>query len=356
MAAAFADARTRHGEVEILVNNAGIALSRPFAKLDAATWAAVIGINLTGTYNCTHEAVSAMIAARHGRIVNIASTAGLVGGKYIAAYCAAKHGVIGLTRALATELAANGITVNAVCPGFTETAMLERAVSSIVATTGRSRGGRSGGAPVAQPAGPLRAPRRGRRRGAVAVPARGGCDHRTDHRHRRRRGAALVLERIDTESRATHDDHLSVRVWLRLLACTNLIEGRVSGRLRDEFDTTLPRFDLIAQLERNAGGLRMTEISKRMMVTGGNITRIADQLLAEGLDDPQRRAGRPRASIAKLSSTGPAGPLPTDGAAHERWIVELLRPAVADTTARNRLCAARQAQTPRVTLETETAR
>jgi NAD(P)-dependent dehydrogenase (short-subunit alcohol dehydrogenase family) len=135
---AFNTARARHGAVEILVNNAGIALSRPFAKMGADAWNSVIGTNLNGTYNCTREVVAPMIAARRGRIVNIASTAGLVGGKYIAAYCAAKHGVIGLTRALATELADKGITVNAVCPGFTETAMLERAVSTITASTGRT--------------------------------------------------------------------------------------------------------------------------------------------------------------------------------------------------------------------------
>jgi NAD(P)-dependent dehydrogenase (short-subunit alcohol dehydrogenase family) len=138
VAEAFVHARKRHGEIEILVNNAGVAASAPFAKLDEATWAAVLGVNLTGTYHCTREVVPAMLAAGWGRIVNVASTAGLVGGKYIAAYCAAKHGVVGLTRALATELTPKGITVNAICPGFTESEMLDRALAGIATNTGRS--------------------------------------------------------------------------------------------------------------------------------------------------------------------------------------------------------------------------
>jgi DNA-binding MarR family transcriptional regulator len=131
-----------------------------------------------------------------------------------------------------------------------------------------------------------------------------------------------VLERVDTESRATHDDHLSVRVWLRLLACTNLVEGRVASRLRDDCETTLPRFDFLSQLERNAGGLRMTEISKRMMVTGGNVTRIADQLLAEGLITRSVAPGDRRASIVKLSAAGRRA-FADMARRHEGWIVEM---------------------------------
>ena len=95
-----------------------------------------------------------------------------------------------------------------------------------------------------------------------------------------------------------------MRLWLRLLACTNLIERRVSGRLRESFDTTLPRFDFLSQLERSPAGLRMSEISQRMMVTGGNITRIADGLLAEGLITRTVAPGDRRASIVRLTAAG----------------------------------------------------
>ena len=127
---------------------------------------------------------------------------------------------------------------------------------------------------------------------------------------------------VDTESRATHDDHLSVRVWLRLLTCTNLVEGRVASRLRDDFDTTLPRFDFLSQLERNPAGLRMTEISKRMMVTGGNVTRIADQLLAEGLITRSVAPRDRRAAIVKLTAAGRRA-FAEMARRHEGWIVEM---------------------------------
>ena len=126
------------GPISILVNNAGEAPSASFAKTDLALWSHVIAVDLTGVYQVSHAALPEL--ARHGegaRLINIASTAGLAGYPYVAAYCAAKHGVVGLTRALALEYARAGLTVNAVCPGFTETPLIDRALATIAAKTGR---------------------------------------------------------------------------------------------------------------------------------------------------------------------------------------------------------------------------
>jgi NAD(P)-dependent dehydrogenase (short-subunit alcohol dehydrogenase family) len=136
VARAFTEARGQSGAIDILVNNAGAAESAPFRKTDAALWRRMMAVNLDGTYHCIREALPAMAESRWGRIVNIASTAGLAGYRYVSAYCAAKHGVIGLTRALALETATLGVTVNAVCPGYTDTDMTTRTIENIVARTG----------------------------------------------------------------------------------------------------------------------------------------------------------------------------------------------------------------------------
>jgi NAD(P)-dependent dehydrogenase (short-subunit alcohol dehydrogenase family) len=136
---AFAACRDANGPIEILINNSGIAESAPLARTDLALWNRTIATNLTGTFLCAREAVADMIAARWGRIVNIASTAALGGAPYISAYCASKHGVLGLTRAIAAELVSKGVTVNAVCPGYTETEMMTRALANITSRTGRTQ-------------------------------------------------------------------------------------------------------------------------------------------------------------------------------------------------------------------------
>lgn len=131
-------AAIRFGRIDILINNAGQASSAPFLKTDDSLWQQMLEVNLTGTFRCTQQVLPAMLQAGWGRIVNVVSTAGLTGYAYVSAYCAAKHGVIGMTRALALEVATRGVTVNAVCPGYTETDIVRDAVSNIAHKTGRS--------------------------------------------------------------------------------------------------------------------------------------------------------------------------------------------------------------------------
>ena len=131
VARAFAAAHDRFGDPYILVNNAGQAESSRFVDTTRESWDRMIATNLTSVFLCTQQVMPAMLAAKRGRVVNIASTAGVAGAARIAAYSAAKHGVVGLTRSVAAETAKHGVTVNAVCPGYTETTMVDAAIENL---------------------------------------------------------------------------------------------------------------------------------------------------------------------------------------------------------------------------------
>jgi NAD(P)-dependent dehydrogenase (short-subunit alcohol dehydrogenase family) len=136
--AAFAAARAANGPVSILVNNAGQAGGEAFARITPALWRERLAVNLDGVFHCCQAALADLLAAEAGRIVTIASTAGLRGYAYTAPYVAAKHGAVGLMRALAAEFGKTALTANAVCPGFTDTDLVAGAIANIRAKTGRS--------------------------------------------------------------------------------------------------------------------------------------------------------------------------------------------------------------------------
>ncbi len=136
--ALFSEARTLVGDIDILVNNAGIATAAPVVKLELAEWTRLWTVNATGTFLTMKQALPGMVERGWGRVVNIASIAALRGARYISGYAASKHAVMGLTRSAAAEVAAHGVTVNAVCPGYVDTPMTDATISNIVERTGLS--------------------------------------------------------------------------------------------------------------------------------------------------------------------------------------------------------------------------
>jgi len=125
------------GQIDILVNCAGGSSSAPLPKIELAEWNRLFAVNVTGTFLCTQAMLPAMAERGWGRVINLASVAGKIGGAYLGAYAASKHAVVGFTRAVAVEYARSGVTVNAVCPGFVETSMVERSIATIHEKTGR---------------------------------------------------------------------------------------------------------------------------------------------------------------------------------------------------------------------------
>ena len=316
----YRTAQKARGPFAIVVANAGTAESAPAEKLTPELWTRTLDTNLTGAFFSVQPALAGMREKKWGRIVFIASTAGLKGYPYVAPYVAAKHGVVGLARALAAETAKDGVTVNAICPGFTETSLLDRAVDRIAETDQNQRDRSAQSPAVAQSTRPLHPAAGSRRCGGVAVPGRQRRDHRTNHFGIRRRD---VVSAPLSALRPQPDSKARLRLWIRLLRVSRLIEGVTRERLKKQFGATLPRFDVMAALCRKPDGMLMSEISRFLMVSNGNVTGIVDRLVADGFVARAQRNGDRRTSFVSLTRKGRAA-FAQMAAAHENWIDELL--------------------------------
>ena len=189
---ALARVKREAGDVAILVQNAGIGESAPFAQTTDEIWDRAIALNVTAAFRVARALVPAMVAAKWGRVVHVASIAGLIGQPYVSAYCASKHALVGLTRALAAELAKKNVTVNAVCPGFVDTEMTQKTLANIVAKTKRAPEEARRSLEEMNPQQQARHARRSRGRGGDAVQRRRSQHQRTSNPDRRWTGAKVM--------------------------------------------------------------------------------------------------------------------------------------------------------------------
>src|SRR5215467_14181031 len=306
-------AEAARGPIAILINNAGSVESGPFIKADPSVFRAMWNVHLMGAVYATQAVLPGMIERGFGRIVNVASTAGLRGYAYISAYCAAKHALVGLTRALAAETAARGVTVNAVCPGYTDTELVRDSIERVAAKTGRAQADVLAEYAKDAPIGRLIRPEEVAAAvvylcSPVTAAASGEQRYTTAARDRGR--GDVMQERtmpLDAETKVAerpHDHKDELRLWLRLFTCKEVIESEVRRRLRDSFDVTLPRFDLMAQLYRAPKAMTLGELSQRMMVSNGNVTGLVDRLVEQGLVSRRPSPKDRRAQLVTLTAEG----------------------------------------------------
>ena len=297
------------GPVDLLIANAGTATAVPFAKTTPDQFRDMFELHVLGMLHPLQAVLGGMTERGFGRIVAIASIVGLKASPNVSPYTTAKHAMVGLVRSVALETAASGVTVNAVCPGYVDTDLIQSAVArdwSRRACRARTRW-RVFTSDV--PAGRLVQPEEVAAAVVYLCSPKAAAVHRHDTGDRG--GRTMMDERtsipLDAETKVAErpDDHKTeLRLWLRLLTCTTLIENEVRRRLRDQFDITLPRFDLLAQLDRAPNGMTLGELSQRMMVSNGNITGLVERLAEQGLIRRRPLPNDRRVQIVSLTPEG----------------------------------------------------